>query len=130
MVINLNRKQVENIVDEILNRGRNIPRGPLSLADILFMNAFERSDVISNIMNPGRTVRREIEDVVDMGTSVVRKTRRKKSAYGRALSRELKSLNKKARTKSGRLRKGITQGDILKKAHRNVKRSMKKVKRR
>lgn len=126
MVVNLNRKQVEEIVDEILNRGRKVPRGAFTLADIMMMNAFERSDVFSNVMNPGRTVRREIEDVVDMGTAVTRKARRKKSAYGKALSRELKTLNKAARTKSGKLRKGVSQGSILKKAHRNVKRAIKR----
>jgi hypothetical protein len=126
MVVNLNRKQVEEIVDEILNRGRKVPRGAFTLADIMMMNAFERSDVFSNVMNPGRTVRREIEDVVDMGTAVTRKARRKKSAYGKALSRELKTLNKAARTKSGKLRKGVSQASILKKAHRNVKRAIKR----
>jgi hypothetical protein len=126
MVVNLNRKQVEQIVDEMFNAGRKIPRGGLTLADLLLMNAFERSEVFSNVTNPGRTLRNEIEDVVDMGTAVTRKARRKKSAYGKALSRELKSLNKAARTKSGRLRKGVSQASILKKAHRNVKRAMKR----
>jgi hypothetical protein len=126
MVVYLNRKQVEEIVDEILNRGRKIPRGPLTLLDLLTMNAFERSDTIQGYMNPGRDVSRFLEDVQDVGTAVTRKARRKKSAYGKALSRELKQLNRAARTKSGKLRKGITQSSILKKAHRNVKRSIKR----
>ncbi len=119
MVISLNRKQIEEIVDEILNRGRRIPRGPLTIADVLMMNAFERSEMFDSIRDPVGRVQRELEPVV-------KTVKRKKSAYGKALSRELKTLNKKARTKSGRLRKGVTQGSLLKKAHRNVKRRMKK----
>tara|TARA_R100000278_G_C5367019_1_gene127494 strand:- start:224 stop:511 length:288 start_codon:yes stop_codon:yes gene_type:complete len=56
---------------------------------------------------------------------VKKKARRKKSAYSRALSRELKAINKQARTKSGKLRKGMTQKKILQKAHRAVKRRLK-----
>ena len=56
---------------------------------------------------------------------VKKKARRKKSAYSRALSKELKAINKAARTKSGKLRKGMTQKKILAKAHRAVKRRLK-----
>lgn len=65
---------------------------------------------------------REPEQAVEQ---VKRKARRKKSKYSRALSQELKSINKSARTKSGKLRKGMTQAKILKKAHRAVKRRLK-----
>ena len=65
-------------------------------------------------MNPTETI-----------VEVKKKARRKKSAYSRALSRELKAINKQARTKSGRLRKGMTQKKILQKAHRAVKRRLK-----
>lgn len=54
-----------------------------------------------------------------------KKVRRKKSAYGRALSKELKEINRKARTKSGKLRKGMTPGKILAKAHKAAKRRLK-----
>ena len=57
--------------------------------------------------------------------SVKKKVRRKKSAYSRALSKELKAINKSARTKSGKLRKGMTQKKILQKAHKAVKRRLK-----
>lgn len=83
------------------------------------MNAFERSELVSSVRDPIGRIEREV-------APVVKKVRRKKSAYGKALSRELKSLNKTARTKSGKLRKGVTQGSLLKKAHRNVKRAMKR----
>ena len=65
---------------------------------------------------------REPEAAVDV---VKKKARRKKSKYSRALSSELKKINKQARTKSGKLRKGMTQAKILKKAHRAVKRRFK-----
>lgn len=126
MVIYLNRRDVEKIVDEMLNSARKVPRGAFTLADILMMNAFERSDLFSRVTNPTREVSRFIDDVQEVGSTVTRKARRKKSAYGKALSRELKQLNRAARTKSGRLRKGITQSSILKKAHRNVKRSIRR----
>lgn len=118
-MIPLDRKQVERIVDEMLNSARKIPRGPLSLVDLLMMNAFERSEMFNSIQDPIGRIEREV-------APVVKKVKRKKSRYSKALSRELKSLNKSARTKSGRLRKGITQGSLLKKAHRNVKRSIKR----
>ena len=54
-----------------------------------------------------------------------KKVRRKKSAYSQALSKELKQLNKTARTKSGKYRKGMTQKKILAKAHKAVKRRLK-----
>lgn len=65
---------------------------------------------------------REPEAAVEV---VKQKVKRKKSKYSRALSQELKSINKAARTKSGKLRKGMTQQKILKKAHRAVKRRLK-----
>lgn len=58
-------------------------------------------------------------------SQVKQKVKRKKSAYSRALSRELKAINKQARTKSGKLRKGMTQKKILAKAHKAVKRRLK-----
>ena len=65
---------------------------------------------------------REPEAAVDV---VKQKVRRKKSKYSRALSKELKAINKSARTRSGKLRKGMTQKKILQKAHRAVKRRLK-----
>tara|TARA_Y100000004_G_C8937118_1_gene422576 strand:+ start:405 stop:773 length:369 start_codon:yes stop_codon:yes gene_type:complete len=119
MVINLDRKQVEQIVDEMLNSARRVPRGAFTLADLLMMNAFERSEVFNSVRDPVGRIEREVQPVV-------KKVKRKKSRYSKALSSELRKLNKAARTKSGRLRKGVTQGSLLKKAHRNVKRSMKR----
>lgn len=125
-VIYLNRKEVMNLIDEAINRGRKIPRGPLSLVDILMMDYFERQQAISRVEDIATFPIDLVRDPSGTIKDVKRKAKRKKSAYGRALSRELKDLNKKARTKSGRLRKGVTQGNLLSKAHRNVKRRMKK----
>ncbi len=58
------------------------------------------------------------------------KVRRKKSKYQKALSSELKKANKAARTKAGRLRKGMTPGKILKKAHKAARRRVKPTRRR
>ena len=83
---------------------------------------------------------REYRDLVEMGAvgamqfaqdpvgtieQVKTKTRRKKSAYSRALKIELKAANKRARTKAGKLRKGMTPQKILKNAHRAAKRRLK-----
>lgn len=79
---------------------------------------FEAEDVAQF----GMMAVREPEAAVDM---VKQKVKRKKSKYSRALSKELKAINKTARTKSGKLRKGMTQAKILKKAHKAVKRRLK-----
>lgn len=73
----------------------------------------------------GGAVMRFAEDPSGEIVRAKQKVKRKKSAYSRALSKELKSINKAARTKSGKLRKGMTQGKILKRAHRAVKRRLK-----
>lgn len=65
------------------------------------------------------------EDPVGTVDQVKKKAKRKKSAYSRALSQELKKANKQARTKAGRLRKGMTPDKILKKAHKAAKRRFK-----
>ena len=66
-----------------------------------------------------------VQDPSEAVEVVKQKAKRKKSKYSRALSKELKQINKAARTKSGKLRKGMTQAKILKKAHRAVKRRLK-----
>ena len=49
------------------------------------------------------------------------KKRRKSTKRDKALSRALKSVNKRARRKDNTLRKGWTQSKIMKEAHRMVK---------
>ena len=101
------------------------PKGYFTIIDFMTMNEFERANAL-----------REYRDMVSAGIQVVRdpeqavqdvksKARRKKSAYSKALSQELKKINKTARTKSGKLRKGMTQKKILARAHKAVKRRMK-----
>jgi len=105
------------------------PKGYYTVLDFMTMSDMERTRAL-----------REFRDLVEMGgmgavqfaqdpvgtvDEVKKKVRRKKSAYSRALSKELKAVNKSARTKAGKLRKGMTPKKILQKAHRNVKRRMK-----
>lgn len=73
----------------------------------------------------GRAAMRFAEDPEASIMSAKKKVKRKKSKYSRMLSQELKSINKTARTKSGKLRKGMTQKKILARAHKAVKRRMK-----
>jgi len=107
------------LLDEAANSARKVPRGPLTLLDILLMDSLERQREISGITDM-------VTDPVGTARSTVKKVRRKKSKYSRELSKQLKAANKAARTKSGKLRKGMTQGKILKKAHKAAKRRFKR----
>ena len=105
------------------------PKGYYTVLDFMTMSEMERTRAI-----------REYRDLVEAGAlgamafaqdprgtveDVKTKARRKKSAYSRALKIELKAANKAARTKAGKLRKGMTPQKILKKAHRAAKRRLK-----
>ena len=95
-----------------------------ALKDPDFASKFVRDLYFSgeDLAQFGMMAVREPEQAVQ---AVKQKVRRKKSKYSRALSQELKAINKSARTKSGKLRKGMTQKKILQKAHRAVKRRLK-----
>ena len=60
-----------------------------------------------------------------LAAPVVRKAARTKAgkAAGRRLSRSLQAVNKRARTKSGKLKKGWTQSKIMKTAHKMAKKA-------
>lgn len=60
---------------------------------------------------------------VNLSKPVVRKVAKSKAARkaGKNLSRALKEVNKKARTKGGKLRKGWTQSKVMKSAHKLAK---------
>jgi hypothetical protein len=51
--------------------------------------------------------------------------RRRKSSYSKAMSKELKALNSRFRTKKGDYRKGYNAARIMKIAHKNVRRAIK-----
>ena len=51
--------------------------------------------------------------------------KRKKTKTDRVMSSCLKEANKRLRTKSGKLRKGKTQADVMRLAHRLCKKEMK-----
>lgn len=73
----------------------------------------------------GKAVIRFSEDPVAQVEAVKKKARRKKSAYSKRLSKELKDVRKQATTKAGRLRKGMTPAKIMAKAHKRTKRYFK-----
>ena len=101
------------------------PKGYYTILDFMTMNDFERNVALSEYKN---MIQSGLDVALDPGaavTEVKKKAKRKKSAYSKALSRELKAANKAARTKTGKLRKGMTPGKILKKAHRAAKRRLK-----
>lgn len=70
--------------------------------------------------SPGNS---EPVEVVSPGNS--RRTRKRKSAYSKAMSKELKELNARYKTKKGDYRKGFDAARIMKMAHKNVRRMMK-----
>ena len=101
------------------------PKGYYTILDFMTMNDFERNVALSEYKN---LIQSGLDVALEPGVAVSeakKKVRRKKSAYSKALSRELKAANIAARTKSGKLRKGMTPGKILKKAHRAAKRRLK-----
>ena len=105
------------------------PKGYYTILDFMTMNDFERTLALQEYRNLIRSAPGAVmdfaEDPVGTVEVVKKKARRKKSAYSRALSAELKAANKAARTKAGKLRKGMTPQKILKKAHRAAKRRLK-----
>ena len=105
------------------------PKGYYTILDFMTMNEFERNIALSEFKNMLRQAPGEFmefaEDPQAKVSQVKRKAKRKKSAYSKALSKELKEVRRKATLKSGKLRKGMTPGKILKQAHRNVKRRLK-----
>ena len=66
----------------------------------------------------------QIDEVPGLARNFSRK-RKRKSSYSKAMSKELKSLNARYRTKKGDYRKGFDAARIMKMAHKNVRRSMK-----
>lgn len=105
------------------------PKGYYTILDFMTMNEFERNIALSEFKNMLRSAPSEFMEFAEAPeakiSQVKRKARRKKSAYSKALSNELKAVRKKATLKSGKLRKGMTPAKILKQAHRNVKRRLK-----
>ena len=65
----------------------------------------------------------EVDQPVAPGNS--RRIRRRKSVYSKAMSKELRALNARYKTKKGDYRKGFDAARIMKMAHKNVRRSMK-----
>ena len=105
------------------------PTGFYTILDFMTMNEFQRQMALAeyrNLVESGAMGAMQFaQDPGAAVEQVKKKARRKKSAYSKALSKELKAINKQARTKSGKLRKGMTQKKILAKAHRAVKRRLK-----
>ena len=65
------------------------------------------------------------EVVEDVAPGNSRRTRKRKSAYSKAMSKQLKELNARYKTKKGDYRKGFNAARIMKMAHKNVRRMMK-----
>ncbi len=106
-----------------------VPKGYFTILEFAMMNDFERRVAMQEFQDMIRNPVERFQDVAPAlagrPVSKAKKQVRKASKYSRALSAELKRINKTARTKSGRLRKGMTQRKILQKAHKAVKRRLK-----
>lgn len=101
------------------------PTGYYTILDFMTMSEFERNIALSQYKNMIEAGLMAAQDPAQAAETVKKKVRRKKSAYSKALSKELKAVRAKATTKSGKLRKGMTPAKILKQAHRQVKRRLK-----
>lgn len=105
------------------------PKGYYTILEFMTMNELERrlalQEYRSLITDVPTTVMGEAKSLIDVAQEAKRKVRRKKSKYSKALSIELKKANFQARTKAGKLRKGMTPAKILKKAHKAAKRRLK-----
>ena len=105
------------------------PKGYYTILDFMTMGDIERVNAMKEyrmLLEMGKVgVMDFAEDPVGTVARGKKKARRKKSAYSKALGAELRKANKQARTKAGKLRKGMTPQKILKKAHKAAKRRMK-----
>ena len=105
------------------------PKGYYTILDFMTMGEMERVNAMREykmLAEMGLTGAKDF--AMDPEATIAKaktKAKRKKSAYSRALSAELKKANKQARTKAGKLRKGMTPQKILKNAHRAAKRRLK-----
>ena len=70
------------------------------------------------------TVGKATDIVIAAGSKIKEKVTRKKTANDRKQSKALREANLKLRNKNGKLKKGKTQGDVMKLAHR-IRRKMK-----
>jgi len=101
------------------------PLGYFTILDFMTMSEFERTLALQEYKRMIESPAAVIGTAATRPVQKIKKKTRKASRYGRALSKELKSIRKSATLKSGKLRKGMTPAKIMKKAHRNVKRRLK-----
>lgn len=105
------------------------PKGYYTILDFMTMGEMERINAMREYKMLAEMGLAGAKDfAMDPSATVAKaktKARRKKSAYSRALGAELRKANKQARTKAGKLRKGMTPQKILKKAHKAAKRRLK-----
>jgi len=105
------------------------PPGFYTIIDFMTMSEFQRNAALAEykqlVESGAMGLMQFADDPAGTVSTVKKKAKRKKSAYSRALSKELKDVRRKATTKAGKLRKGMTPAKILKKAHRQAKRRLK-----
>jgi glutaredoxin len=63
--------------------------------------------------------------ILEADAAVKKRVKRKLSPYDRALKKALRQVNDTVRTKKGALRKGVTQADVMRRAHRLARKMMK-----
>ena len=76
-----------------------------------------------DVINDDNIMMAETGELMNASMKGIRK--RKKTKTDRVMSSCLKEANKRLRTKSGKLRKGKTQADVMRLAHRLCKKEMK-----
>ncbi len=119
-------RDIRRVIDEVLDQTRGIRKGPLSLLDIVLMDHFERQKEISRIEDMVTFPVDLARDPRGTVSGIKKKARRKKSAYSKALKKTLRDANRSMRTKSGTLRKGRTSADVMKRAHKEAKKLLRR----
>ena len=114
---------------------RRYAQGTQTLQDDAIIQALGFGAVAFGIANPAGAARagvgivkgvssgaRRLSTLADDAIELAAKRKRKPSGYNRDFAKELKAVRAKNTKKDGSLRKGVTNADLLKKAHASTKR--------
>jgi L-asparaginase/Glu-tRNA(Gln) amidotransferase subunit D len=81
------------------------------------MSVEEYLEILRIIGEQGPGLVQGVREVKKQGKKLVRATRKRTGKKDPKMARALRKANAWGRTKSGRMRKGVTQAKIMKKAH-------------
>ena len=115
-------------VEAALAVANRIAQGTPTPTDNAIVTSLGYASLVGAIVSPVKTAQLGVmglEAVGKVATKAARKAR-KPSKYNKEFSRQYKKLRSSATLKNGKLRKGVTNKKLLKKAHAATKRVMKR----